>query len=63
MPPRPEAQHEADMFRRLRGSEPTQWIFSPGDPKDVIRYGPNYACDGVQWKRILMAPSTAVASH
>jgi hypothetical protein len=54
MPLRPEVQHEAGMFQRLRGGEPTQWIFSPADWRDAIHYGPNYTCNGIQLKGMLM---------
>jgi hypothetical protein len=61
LPLRPDVQAEVDIFRRLRGGEPTQWIFSPAGPKDGIHYGPNYACDGIQLKGIQFGVATATA--
>ena len=59
----PQLQAEAAFFRRARDAEPAQWIFSPADPTDVVHYGPNYACDGVQTTGILFGPSSAIAQR
>jgi hypothetical protein len=59
----PQLHAEAEFFRRTQEGEPAQWIFSPADPADVVHYGPNYTCDGVQTTGILFGPSTAIAQH
>jgi hypothetical protein len=59
----PQLHAEAEFFRRSRDGEPAQWIFSPVDPADMVHYGPNYACDGVQTAGILFGPSTALAQR
>lgn len=42
-------QAEASYFRWPRDQQdPSQWIYSPGDPEALQHYGPNFTCNGMR---------------
>jgi hypothetical protein len=50
---------EADYFRILRGNY-AQYIYSPGNPADLVYYGPNWTANGLMIQGPLFGPSEQV---
>lgn len=50
----PELEAEAEYFVRMRSTKPSLWIFSPADPANSVHYGPNFACNGIEMKGLIM---------
>ena len=60
IPINPEVLNELSYFRRPRSASPPRFIYSPGDPGELVHYGPNYAESGLQMKGLLFGPSNLV---
>lgn len=60
MPIVAETQNEASYFRRTRDGPSPKWIFSPADPAQLVHYGPNVACNGLQMTGLRFGPSSIV---
>jgi hypothetical protein len=56
----PEVMAEFSYFKRLRDASPPRFIYSPGDPGELVHYGPNYAESGLQMKGLIFGPSNLV---
>lgn len=57
----PEVMAELSYFKRLRDATPPRFIFSPGEPNELVHYGPNYAESGFQMKGSVFGPSNLVS--
>ncbi|MFD8765947.1 hypothetical protein ACFV03_44555 [Streptomyces mirabilis] len=60
-----EFKKEESYFRRSRGGPfgPARWIYSPGDPKAAIHYGPNYASSVIMMKGMYVGPQNPEMSN
>lgn len=56
----PELMAESSYFKRLRGAKPPRYIYSPGEPHELVHYGPNYAESCLQMKGSIFGPSNLV---
>jgi hypothetical protein len=55
-----ELMAESSYFTRMRNARPPRYIYSPGEPHELVHYGPNFAAPGLQMKGSIFGPSSLV---